>query len=630
MEKVTIKLDSNNEQRRFLSHVANELPTSNGIHLIRAHMGVGKTFFQSHASDTHGDLVIFSMKSIKRQQEFDASNAGHNLITEQLEHFVEKDLEELKRTYSRIHVDEVHLIYDAGYRAETIDGLYKKIVELSKFMPVYCYSGTFKMNLSPFDFDTVVEIEKQVPKKELRVFMPEASREEGSYNGISARMLADIIQEDLDKPVLFFNNNHKTNTNIAEYLRKNGVTCEVVNSASVKDKNSKFSELANTSMIASMDVQVVLTTCALEEGININDAVRIVCVQDAPEKISQQFGRCRNPELGSFDLVVGQGENALTDEYVNSIVADCHGEEFNSAVIRERWGIPQVTNLITNERHREAVYKRCIEITLCKKTGYGMHVLDEVKRVGNFEISDIFEAPKGESLRQVGITKAILLDVFREYHENIGKFIEKYENIVKEIKRRAKCLRVHAEVAVSKMDAFIERWDLLNLNIGWDTAYQHLTKSTLLWIECMTKQELIDLASHVKKYANALKKAFDNGVVLTKEQFIDSSRSFLDEFITAREHMSEIANETDASILRMFKMLTNAKEINETMSFSDKQWWDDVLGDAKSRKTYSRHKSFIEETISIDEFHEKTQLTRSETAQMKKKDIKAKLAEVTW
>ncbi len=630
MNKITIKLDANNADRKYLSHAEKELPTTNGIHLIRAHMGVGKTHFQSYCSTKHGDLVLFSMKSIKRQQELDAEKASHELITEQLEHFVEKDTEELKRTYSRIHVDEIHLIYDAGYRAEMIDGLYKKIVELSKVMPVYCYSGTFKMNLSPFDFETVVEVDKQVPKKQLRVFMPEASREEGSYNGICARMLADIIQEDLDKPVLFFNNNHKTNTNIAEHLRKQGVTCEVVNSSSVKDKNSKFAELAKTSMIAEMGVQVVLTTCALEEGINVNDAVRIVCVQDAPEKVSQQFGRCRNPELGSFDIIVGQGENAIYDDYINSIASDCHGDDYNTAVFRERWGIPHITNYITNERHRESVYKRCIEITLCKKTSYGLHVLNEVKQIGNFEIAEIFEAPKGDTLRQVGITKTILLDVFREYHENIGKFIEKYENIVKEIKRRAQCLRVHAEVAVTKMDAFIERWDMLNLNIAWDTAYQHLTKSTLLWIECMTKQELQDLATHVKKYANALKKAFDNGVMLTKDQFIDSSRSFLDEFITEREHMSEIANETDASILRMFKMLTNAKEIDDSISFSNKQWWDDVLGDAKSRKAYSRHKSFIEETIAIDVFHERTQLSRSQTAQMKKKDIKAMMNDVIW
>ncbi|WP_447063773.1 hypothetical protein [Vibrio alginolyticus] len=606
-----------------------------GVHLIKAGTGVGKTTYMMSEASKSTDIVVFSMKSIKAQQIASAWRKKQRCNVIQLEHLVDMSADDIVETVGEggaLHLDEIQNIYEADYRSDTFSKLVDLLNVLRARVRIYCYSGTFIDELSAIKFDSVLQVNKQAANRQITAYVTTTKNGSDSYYGISNKTIVEFIRRDLNKTVLFFNNNHKMNSQLAQLFRQQGISAVTVNRDSIEDENHAIHRLIDTELISSMNTQVVLTTCSLEEGINIKDEVRICAVANAAERVVQQFGRCRNAELGSFDLLIGGGDKLVQIEHVkenaNALserVGDASLSKSNSYDIIRRLDRHGISHNVLSVNHdfRCKVIARAMQAQKYCSSSYGLGILLELKKYG-YEVTDVYDVtPEDGSLLLGTVTKGEIIDVLRK---------------LKTVAEVAKQRGLHEAIVRSCVDKalrFKGRFQQLEIKYGcsdWLHAFEKLTLNELGFLIGITDAQALFLGEQIA--ANSIKSRIER---INKQQYVNLVHDFWHKkhFKGATEWYS--LDDTGEYVVtaaqkRLFNYLTGWESVRggEYVRSSDIVFdWQDALNNAQRNRLNAR-KKHIERVTDISTFCTQLELKRSEVADMSTKDVKIKLAEVNW
>ncbi|WP_324043304.1 DEAD/DEAH box helicase [Aeromonas dhakensis] len=289
----------------FIGHYKNEIPTGNGLHLIKAGTGCGKTTFMTSVYESNrSSLIIFPTKAIAEQVKIEIIERDNNNPDDQLgldrvvqlEHFPTHSV----ATNAPVLFDEIQLFKEHGAFRNIFGNVRDKISELKKTNPVYIVTGTWTDHLfDVFDVDTVTDFKKVFERK---VGFIELSAEtvQGEINGnnlaIYTRSLADIVIktaiEFADLPTMFYLESREKLRVISDTLTNAGLSNIVVTSR--KDEQPEAVKAwFKSGNIRDAGVDVILCTSVVAEGINVRDGANIICMPDATERLVQRFGRNR-------------------------------------------------------------------------------------------------------------------------------------------------------------------------------------------------------------------------------------------------------------------------------------------------------------------------------------------------
>lgn len=334
--------------------------------------GLGKSYFQQQRVLKNEAYACFSLLSIRSQQlnELVEKAMERGMTKEEADKFADKVLVKLESVelalnaakagkLKEFHFDEIQVTYEAGLYRIQIEYMIKVLEEMSKIIPVYCYSATYIEEFSMIDFDFTFHLqnsfrrnmvvwpvisEEQLKVNQLLVENPELKITD-HIKGVKlsvSKQVAEAIQRTHELTSLrqvFFLNNEEIALEVAKELEQKGLTVEVVTSGRLKSKSQapqaknimqcsefkdyvvkkkkkkkniygEFEEYVDT----VTGVDVIITTITMEAGININNKVAIGCLQGAPEKVFQQFGRARND--GYWYMICGQGAKNVKKEKV--------------------------------------------------------------------------------------------------------------------------------------------------------------------------------------------------------------------------------------------------------------------------------------------------------------------------
>ncbi|TOM96831.1 helicase-related protein [Vibrio parahaemolyticus] len=605
-----INLSSN----EYLSDKANLMPTSNGLYLINAGTGVGKTFYMTNQSHLYNDVVVFPQKSILVQQEIKAQQENRNLNLLQLEHFIKKEIDDFKDMGCKaIHVDEIQLIYECGYRDRAVSGLYYQLKRLAKHFPVYCYSGTYKQSLSPLEFQWV-DINKTPPKREVVLFHTTAKKDSDkqSHNGFTNELLVNCIHsqfKETGKPVLFFNNNHHQNEELAKVLLSEfGLRSVAVNRDSVRDLQHPFQGLAKKEFIKDMECDVVLATSALEEGINVNDRVCIISVQTAGERLVQQFGRARNTSLATYVLICGIGDGEFSDSKAMAISQSTIGDGFDKEKSRQAYGIGYKENEITVPVVRNCCCARSAQVTKLQRPRYGLQVIKELEHYGyTIDTARINEYEKVGEIKLPKIKKSQIIDLLRSECNNVDELVQ--QGIEKVI----------VDVAIAKATNFKEKYDLICLSKSesWVDAYENLSSDAISYMLAINDGD-------INNFRKPIEQVREKKPRLTPEQLGRVSDYFWGKY-NANGSTLWLEEGAAKSRVKLFRWLAGYKHDKSNNIYvvdnSVDEWWA-VKVDRKKQQQLSRHKKLLTENdLSLGEVCNASNNNQNEIAHMSKKQL---------
>lgn len=299
---------------QYLSDIADKLPTENGIHLINAVTGTGKTHFMLDHAETHGGTCCTPTKAINQQKrgQFETRRGRAASIT-QLEHFKDLDIRKVKC----IHFDECQTLYNSGYRGPAIDAAITKIEQAAKRMPVYLWTATADPTLIPLPLASITHVNKPF-KRDLTVIQLDTNAMVKVSHYKLARCIHGVFQTN-EKPVLFFLDDEETLHRIAGHLKSMAMTSVVISSettdAAAANKKSlaaahrAFHQMIRSETVAGAGVDVVLTTKCNAEGIDFHDDFNVVSVQTEPGLMFQQQGRARGQ--ATHWIIAGNGQEPL-------------------------------------------------------------------------------------------------------------------------------------------------------------------------------------------------------------------------------------------------------------------------------------------------------------------------------
>ncbi|MCF7742252.1 DEAD/DEAH box helicase [Aeromonas veronii] len=319
----------------YLSSVSNRLPTSNGIHLIQAKTGVGKTRHMTTSADLNHGAVIFPVKAILKQEQSEAEDKKlFNLTFIQIENLSKTDLTK----YGELHIDECQILYAGGFR-ESVEQLMNAINLASQIMPVYLYSATVRTNLLPVVPDTITRIEKPFDRVLTCVELPTIGAITNCTRAVYGALRGILLEQ--PKPLIAFVNDENKMNAVAEKLRAAHISVVVMSATTIANRKHEayaaYERIISTSTLGSAGYQVVLATNCLAEGINLNDDIHVVSCQGEDGIIFQQHGRIRNK--GSHWLLHGRGTDRLDlkgDKLVTSSGADSWVTPISSGRLEDR------------------------------------------------------------------------------------------------------------------------------------------------------------------------------------------------------------------------------------------------------------------------------------------------------
>lgn len=626
-------------QDKSLSDYKHLLSTGAGLYLIEAGTGCGKTVLMTTQSDSNNDAVVFPQKSIKAQQEVLAEQSNRQLNVLQLEHFVDMTLADFESmSIGAIHIDEIQLIYECDYRATAISKLREQLVVLSKHYPVYCYSGTYKHEFSPLEFDAVYRFSKSREPLKYDVIHTSAKKEIDGYNGITTECLVKSIKakfSEFSKPVLFFNNNNNQNIDIANELKKLGLRCVTINRESIVDKNHVFHELAKKERIADMGVDVVLTTSALEEGINVHDAVTVIGVQTAPERIVQQFGRARNQELAHYVLITGIGEQLITERQSKDKAVLLSEFSHDKSLERARNGISEQAVFIEHEKHKHSVMGRAIQVQRLQRPAYGIQVISDLKNYG-YEPSGVYEFDSDVTIplsrlskRELAFAKLNNASV-ETLHEQTGMNTQIIES------HFAKFDLFESRINESALKGAL---DIISNDINkyqeWIAqAYQTLSEESLSWLMHLTDnqlkqlQELVQLVYSSKK-TERLKRTelIKTAHAFYESLYISDDGDMHDDWTGSRSWYDSLDDKVNQPV-KLFRFLLGYEYDNSNAVFvlNKQSWWECEL----SRSEQASYTRKLKAVPDKEQFHEQTQLTQRDVLKTKPKVIRQLTDDIIW
>lgn len=288
----------------FIGHYQKHIPTANGLHLIKAGTGCGKTTFMTSVYVSNRDsVIVFPTKAIAEQvkieiRERDAQNPNDALGLSrvvQLEHLPTHNIE----IGVPVLFDEVQLFKEHGGYRSIFGNVAERINKLALTNPVYIVTGTWTDHLEQvFPLTTVTDFVKKFDRKvgfiELTALTANGEMNKGDL-AIYTRSLADIVInvaiEFADLPTMFYLESREKLRVISDILNEAGLSNIVVTSC--KEQPDAVKAWFKSGNIRDTGVDVILCTSVVAEGINVRDGANIVCMPDAPERLVQRFGRNR-------------------------------------------------------------------------------------------------------------------------------------------------------------------------------------------------------------------------------------------------------------------------------------------------------------------------------------------------
>lgn len=636
---MNISLNTNQK----LSDASGSLPTQAGLYLISAGTGTGKSHYMTRQSDSKNDVVVFPQKSILAQQKTLAEQDGRSLNVLQLERFNKKTISDFE-SYgcSAIHIDEIQLLYEADYRAQAVSELREQIASLSKHYPVFCYSGTYINELSPVDFDLIINVQRPSSPILYDIVFTAPKKLEQGYNGITNECLQRTIVDsfhEYKRPVLFFNNDHKQNTDLSRHLEEKGLRTVCVNRDAVKDKSHVFHELAQHERISEMNVDVVLSTSALEEGINVHDEITVISVQTAPERIVQQWGRARDRSKAKFILVCGYGDSLISESKSLDTATRLQANDFDTARSRRSHGVDEQAMLIPDEKHRKSVMARAVQVTKLQRPAYAMQVIHGLSKHG-FEMSqNVMEFDKSMTLSTTRVKRVDVVSAIKQ-----GLSPEQFAN-------QHQINLVFAELAFRKAQDFEQRLGQTAMNGAIEyltqqavetgqtdivqeyvlNAFSSITESAITWLNNLNDNQL-------KQVQTLIQTLYDNDNVRRRDktQMSELSQMFWD---TLYHDSHDIKPEWVGSMTWLDTEYTRARQklfcfmmgyvydnSNGSYVLNKLDWW-------KSDLSRSERSSYNRKTVKVPNrvlFHQKTNLNERDILKTKPKVIKLLINDIDW
>lgn len=402
MKTITLTKD------QFLSDVAKDLPTTNGIHLHVAPTGCGKTFHMMRkAHDTKG-TVIFPVKAIKEQQQLtQVKEELFNAVIEQIEHLPDVD-EPIFFNGNSLHVDEAQILYQGGFR-RSVEKLIHFIKEASKVMPVHLYSATVRPELLPVDLDTINIIDKPFNREINVIQIPKHSEIKGCPIWI-ATALNEILKTD-QLPLLCFINSNKMAKSIKAQLQQRGhddvIIIDSKRTSEDKDKtpiypleHSVYKNILENNAINGCGKRIILATDCMAEGINIWDKFHVVSVQVEAGKVFQQQGRARDKAV--HWLITGDGTDSL--HLVDSKLY-CYTSKDGQSFSYEVKDDSKLTDIKCDWLDSKASHNAKVSALMTKhfqRGRYGVQVIDELQKYG-YKVSNQFDLTDVVKRRVSGI-----------------------------------------------------------------------------------------------------------------------------------------------------------------------------------------------------------------------------------
>lgn len=210
---------------QYLSDVADQLPTTAGIHLITLPTGGGKTEHKLRTTSKDGGINIFPVKAIKDQQIMNNTAIGRDCTIIQIEKLplIDPD-KQYSPMYNSIHIDEGQILYQGGFR-QPVENMINFVNVVSKTRPVYLYSAAVRHELMPVNVDTVVTVNKPFNRDINIVQVPTSGEIKNCPLWVSTSI--DEIIKHTDRiesglPVMCFVNSYKQAQSVKSHLEKLG------------------------------------------------------------------------------------------------------------------------------------------------------------------------------------------------------------------------------------------------------------------------------------------------------------------------------------------------------------------------------------------------------------------------
>lgn len=640
---------------QFLSDVLSyDDKTRKGITLINAGMGTGKTTYMT--SGGHDELCLFPVKAIRNQQisstqkdiederrdaaENGTSSESRMFISKQLEEFVNMTEEEIISKYKVIHLDEAHFIYTSSFRVQVVQRLFEMINNLSKHISIMLYSGTFDIENSPLKISAVHNASKALPKRKLDVVVTDEST--NITNSIMVQTIHNARALYPELKILMFNNNNKSNTAIVEKLKEDGVRAVALNASSTamtEDYDTAetrvFNSIAEYETIGQLDVDVILATKCLEEGINIKDKVHVIATQNHPSSILQQFARARNSEGCMFTLLVNDGSKAFDEEHVAKTLGKINNarDGYNKEIMLVDHGVSKTASQIADNCLRDACINFEISNSMYNNKQLGQQVIQDVQTRGEFDINEYFgDVVSEKPISTCHNNRKLVVEAIVEHDNKIGK--TSHRELLDAVKKALGTKHnEYAEDSIRRCRSFRDEWALLNVNIAWDVAYATLPNDAVKFFGSLQKEQWLALGQKKEAILEVVKNDINKKINRVDRDLLAEK---LISAVSAFDDYSEAENMSTACKTKILKAVVGIERNADGYLRCDNvvaetDWWLDTIESKSDVRRYQRHTKTVESRdITIEQFHEMTGFKKSKVASMKKKEITKILDEVTW
>lgn len=656
---------------------------------VNAGVSTGKTTCMVKGKGAENDVMITHQISIKDQTLSDYGHHENRADVMQLEHSASANIPELSK-YRLVNFDEATTITDAGtYRIETISKVYDKIQQLRKHTTVALWSGTFRPEFNPFRFDVIINVHRVKPISNIKVYHavgeyvnvalpkqhpddPTETVKQEKMRPVTTDMMVDVVLKERElskgykphapfklfdnsvldedgrmkhKPILLLHDSTKDLLVIQAKLLEYGVTSTVCNSQLNKNNkhNEKYKKLMDTSMIGSMGVDVVLTTCCLREGINILDPMHVIVMQAASEFMQQSIARARDTANASYLIIMGNGKQCMDLDAIKLYRSDGLMDiesmtpqgtdprcKFTLDTYRENVGISitgkHTIDHITSDTLKRSVITHAIYNYESKQSRYAFDTVNKFCGLYGFnpEFIVIGDDIGSETFVLPDYLKAIpkkdiryaLDNNFAEYQmaDHFGYNIEDCQNVY------------------DKLESFKDVYESCAVSIDgvstWEKAYSAFAAGSLLFVASMCKRQL-----------TFIKKIINNNLETFGEIPAESMQETADNFwrMVVSEHHLWLYPEYDGQRVRVFiwlmgllkykrrndKIVSIVYRLPARKALADLHWWKSKGLTACQRGALGKRKKVIESShITLMDFCNKHQVSQLDVVNMKMKQVK--------
>lgn len=449
----------------FISDRVNELPTTNGMHLIVAPTGAGKSHAMTQHSAKNNGAVIFPVKAVMQQQLQETQKMGINANIYQLEKFDDVEADKV----DAIHFDECQLIYEGGFRAD-VERFTDMLLRQSLTKPVYCYSATYLQEIDYVKWDSITVYDKAFERKcnivqvEKEGEIVESGKQIRQFRTAFASVVVGAyFNENL--PTLVFINSKSKCVEIRDEILAQFPTLKVEISNSENNESSHvIKHIMETSTIAGCGADIILSTSSLEAGININDPVCIVSEQTEPGKLFQRFGRAR--KSGVFYVVGGSGKGEI---YLLSSAVIVQNKETDTKFTikdKERNTLSQYMDQscrFGNRDHARACDRYSNYIEQCDSLKNSYDVYDKLQGLG-YKVDEYLVVEVSDNcIKFKRGSKVSVCQCIRE-HEEAGRetYGGQLEQLIRDTTVRVGIDHLTASIHVQKYLAFKVQLQLVN------------------------------------------------------------------------------------------------------------------------------------------------------------------------